>query len=297
MARVLKWIGIVVGGFLVLVAGFLAVTAVMNNAKLNRSIEVSVTAPQVPTDAASIAEGSRLTISRGCTECHGADLAGKLAIDDPVMGTLWSTNLTPGQGGVGSSYDAEDFARAIWYGVRPDGSPLVLMPSAEYHEAFDAAHLGKIIAYLQSLPPVDRETPPVRFGPLGWTGNALGFIPLTPVDHIDLNSPPPDEIQIAATPEYGATIGVICTGCHGPDLAGFSDPGTGVAPNLTPHESGLAGWEQEDLVRVLREGTRPDGTMVSDDMPWRSTAHLTDVELSALWAYLQTLDPLPSAVE
>ena len=105
------------------------------------------------------------------------------------------------------------------------------------------------------------------------------------------------DVEVAATVEYGASIGVLFSGCHGTDLAGFSDPGTGVAPNLTPHETGLAAWTHYDMERALRTGTRPDGTALSDAMPWRSLSRLTDTELAALWAYLRSLDPLPSAVQ
>jgi mono/diheme cytochrome c family protein len=297
MRVVRTWIGIGIGIVVALLALGLGTTWALSDARMNRSYEVAVVAPRVPTDAASLAEGERLVVSRGCTDCHGEDLGGAVMSDDPLVGRLWATNLTSGAGGVGSTYDDEDFARAIWYGVRPDGTALAMMPSSEYHQALDEVHLGRMLAFLRAAPPVDRETPPRRIGPLAWTGHVLGFFPLAHVERIDLAEPPIAPIPVAATVEYGASIGVLCTGCHGADLAGFSDPGIGVAPNLTPHPSGLGDWTADDLQRALREGRRPDGSTISDAMPWRSLARLTDTEIEALWAYLRSLEPLPSALD
>lgn len=297
MRRVLIWIGSILGGAVAVLVIFLGTTWFVSNGRLNRVYEVDVTAPAVPTDAASIAEGERLAATRFCSDCHGPDLGGAEMMEDPVFGRLWATNLTTGRGGVGSTYSDEDYARAVWYGIRRDGTPLLIMPSSEYHQALDESHLGKILAYVRSAPPVDREIPPRRIGPLAWVGHVLGFVPLAHVERMDTSEPPVAPVEVGATVEYGATIGVMCSGCHGADLAGFSDPGTGVAPNLTPHETGLGDWSYDDFVAAMRTGVLPDGSTLSDDMPWRAIARLSDVEMEALWLYIGSVEPLPSAVD
>ncbi len=64
-----------------------------------------------------------------------------------------------------------------------------------------------------------------------------------------------------------------------------------MAANLTPHPDGLGDWTLDDLKTALRTGVRPDGTMISDAMPWRNLGQMTDVEFEALWAYLSSLEP------
>lgn len=133
-------------------------------------------------------------------------------------------------------------------------------------------------------------------GPMAWVGHVIGFLPLLHVERLDVNEPPRAPVEVAATVEYGATIGMVCTGCHGADLAGMSDP-TGVAPNLTLHPSGLGDGSYESFDTALRTGELPDGSTMGESMPWQMTARLTDVEMQALWAYLSDLEPLPSVVQ
>jgi hypothetical protein len=44
----------------------------------------------------------------------------------------------------------------------------------------------------------------------------------------------------------------------------------------------------------MRTGTTPSGRQLSDFMPSRSLAKMTDEELQALWRYLQSLPTLPN---
>ena len=64
-----------------------------------------------------------------------------------------------------------------------------------------------------------------------------------------------------------------------------------IVANLTPHETGLKGWTEADFIRALREGKRKDGTDILPAMPWKAYGQMKDVEIKALWAYLQTVPP------
>jgi len=44
-------------------------------------------------------------------------------------------------------------------------------------------------------------------------------------------------------------------------------------------------------VRAMREGERPDGAPIDEFMPWRILRRMSDEELGALWAYLQSVPP------
>ena len=53
----------------------------------------------------------------------------------------------------------------------------------------------------------------------------------------------------------------------------------------------LGDWNEEDFIQALRTGVRPDGSVMSQEMPWRYFTEMTDVELKALWMYLGSLTP------
>jgi mono/diheme cytochrome c family protein len=89
-----------------------------------------------------------------------------------------------------------------------------------------------------------------------------------------------------------------CVTCHSTNLSGGPVPFArgGVMPaNLTPdEETGLGTWEVEDLLRVFREGIRPDGSTISSMMPWQAFGQqMTDEDIEALYAYLQSIPALP----
>ncbi|HET6566674.1 MAG TPA: hypothetical protein VFG50_01845, partial [Rhodothermales bacterium] len=55
-------------------------------------------------------------------------------------------------------------------------------------------------------------------------------------------------------------------------------------------ETGLGNWTEADFFRALREGKKPDGTMLSDRMPWKAVGQMSDTEIRAMWAFLQTVE-------
>lgn len=287
MKRILKWIGIILVGLLgIIILAYVAVTAV-SASRLNRSYAVTADFTlNVPDDAASIAEGKRLyTIM--CQSCHGEDLAGQ-AVQDFMSGQLYIANLTSGAGGVGSSHSDEDLARAVWYGVKSDGSPTFIMPP-ELSQAVNVADMEKLIAYIRSVPPVDTDYPEMRPGPMLRVMHATNQFPLVTAELVNMSAPPPGAIDPEDTRAYGAYRAAFCTACHGTDFAGNEIVG---GPNITPHETALGTWTEEDFVRALREGQRPDGTAISSDMPWETLRLYSDEELHAIWAYLQTITPV-----
>ena len=46
-------------------------------------------------------------------------------------------------------------------------------------------------------------------------------------------------------------------------------------------------------MRALREGTRKDGTRISERMPWKAYGQMGDTELKAIYAYLRTVPAKP----
>jgi mono/diheme cytochrome c family protein len=235
-----------------------------------------------------------------CVECHGADFGGGTMIDDPLIGRLLGPNLTGCTGGQTGGYTVADWDRIVRHGIRRDGHPAA-MPSEDF-ELMSDQELADVITYVQSMPAVDREMPPVSLGPLGTVLMATGNIPLS-ADLIEDHQAAHPERPPAAEPnaEFGAHIANVCSGCHRPTFQGgpipAGPPDWLPASNLTPHPDGLAGWTYEQFVAAMREGRRPDGTQLGIPMTLMRpyAERMTEVELRALWAYLQSVPPLPDA--
>jgi hypothetical protein len=66
-----------------------------------------------------------------------------------------------------------------------------------------------------------------------------------------------------------------------------------IVANLTPDESGLKAWSEADFIRAIREGKRPDGSAISEYMPWKAYGQMSDDELKAIFAYLRTVPAKP----
>jgi mono/diheme cytochrome c family protein len=267
------------------IAGVYAITTL----HIGQTYDLPDSAVRAATDSASLDRGRHLAeVITKCQECHGPDLGGKLWIDAPAFGRLAGANLTTGRGGLGDYSDA-DFERAIRHGVGRDRQPLIFMP-AEAFAAMSDEDLAALIGHLRSLPPVDREMPPPKVGPVGRALYLAGNLPLLPVELIDHASRPPAP-PAGTTVEYGQYLATIggCRSCHGLALAGDANPD---APDITVGR--LASWTEEDFFHSLRRGMRPDGSVIDPEkMPWVASGRMTDEEMRAVWLYLRSLPPGP----
>ena len=63
-------------------------------------------------------------------------------------------------------------------------------------------------------------------------------------------------------------------------------PSTPKASDIRP-TGAIAKWSEEDFVRTLRTGTRPDDTQLKAPMPWQAIAQMSDTEMKALYLYLK----------
>ena len=61
-----------------------------------------------------------------------------------------------------------------------------------------------------------------------------------------------------------------------------------VAPNITPDAvSGIGKWSDAQLAKAIREGIRPDGSVIGPPMPIESYRNLSDADLEAIVAWLR----------
>jgi cytochrome c553 len=291
MKRLMRYVLYLVATLALAIAGLLAYAYVNVHNRMDRAYSVPTIQVEVPHgDPAAIERGRYLATSvASCVDCHDKDFGGRVFIDAGPMATIYGTNLTRGQGGVGARYSDEDLVRALAHGVRKDGRSVIYMPSHFY--SLSEADTAAIIAFLRSLPPVDREPPAPRFGPLGLVLTAFGQVQLFPAEHIDhanfrfaSGDRPADPAR--AGEQIVASAG--CRGCHGPSFEGGLGPPPGGA-NLTP--VGLEGWSEADFVRAIREHRRPDGSHIAETMPL-SIGQMSDDDLKAMFAYLRTVPRL-----
>jgi mono/diheme cytochrome c family protein len=103
-----------------------------------------------------------------------------------------------------------------------------------------------------------------------------------------------------------------CGNCHAPldqnrrPIAGrglsggevFDTPAfKAYSPNITPDpETGIGKWTDAQLGKAIREGVRPDGTIIGPPMPIEFLREVSDADLAAIIAYLRAQPPVKNAV-
>ena len=275
---------------LIVLAGIaLALVYWRSSALLAQHIKVDEPPLAIPQDAEAIARGEHMAVTRGCTDCHAADLGGRVLVDAFPIGRIAAPNLTQGKGSIGL-LDATRMERAIRHGLGEGGRLLLYMPATDF-SALSDADTADLMAYVSTRPAVDREIPPPAAGPLIRTLFLLDKAPLAYALKVDHHAAHVGAVEAATTPEYGRYIARACMGCHGEHFSGGHVPGTPPdfpdAANITP--AGIGKWSKADFFAAMREGRRPDGRTLNTFMPWKAFATMTDMELDALWAFLQTV--------
>lgn len=70
-----------------------------------------------------------------------------------------------------------------------------------------------------------------------------------------------------------------------------------VVPNITPDsETGIGRWSDAEIAAAIRDGRRPDGTLIGPPMPIELYRGLSDHDLVAMVTYLRTMPPVRHAV-
>lgn len=273
-------------GLLVLVliaAGAMVLVAAV---RIGKSHDVPAHAIVIPADSASIAEGGRMAAYWGCTGCHERDAGGQVFFESPLGDRIVAPNLTR----IVREYDAMELERAIRHGVGRDGRSLVVMPSSMFAGISDD-DLGRVIAYLRSLPPVPDTLPDRRLA-----GLAHAFVFLDPnaleAVRIDQGAPHasrPAPVGPASTRDDSLALGEYlartgCPECHGPDLRGQRD---GATPDLRI----AAAYSPAKFRILMRDGIALDGQErgLMTEIARGRVDRLTDPELASLHAYLRTL--------
>jgi mono/diheme cytochrome c family protein len=253
----------------------------------------------------TIARGQYLARAGNCMACHtargGEPMAGGRRIETP-FGSVFSTNLTPDKVTGLGHWTADDFWQALHHGRSKGGR--LLIPAFPYNHTsvITRSDSDDLLAWLQSLPPVNQ---PAQAHTLFWP---LGTQPALAVWRSLFFSPTPFQADPAQNAEWNRGAYLVlglghCAACHSPrnelgasgpvnDLSGGLMPVLNwYAPDLTSErETGLASTPLQDIVRLLRTGAsanaRTSGPMA--EVVQHGTSHMTQADLQAMAVYLQS---------
>jgi mono/diheme cytochrome c family protein len=269
---------------------------------------------QGPADA--VARGRYIFGAAAGCGCHTETKKGALLNAggrkyEGAFGTVYATNITPDrQTGIGSWTDDQIIA-AIRLGRRPNGERLVPVHPYTVFNGMAESDLRVLVAYLRSVPAVNRPNTPRRLVPLFESI----FLPAW------LATFASREVSPAAVPTTGLARGEYlvravthCGECHTPRgltqavdntrfLAGNPSHPEGKMPNITPDKAtGIGDWSDEEIADFLASGTKPDGDVAGDLMgeviQGTSAGYkdLTKADRLAIARYVKSIPPIRNKI-
>ncbi|WP_439558754.1 c-type cytochrome [Dyadobacter sp.] len=222
-------------------------------------------------------------------------------------GKFFAPNITPYT--LASWTDGEVF-RAVTTGVNKEGK--ALFPVMGYHRfgQLDPEDIYSVIAYIRGLAPIQNDVPESE------ADFPVNFLINTMPQKAAFTKRPAETDQVA----YGKYLitATGCVDCHSKTEKGSVVPGTefgggmefsspnGVvrSPNITMHkETGIGNWTKEAFVARFKAYTdsayvapklAPDE--LNSPMPWTMYGGMKEQDLSAIFAYLNTVKPIEHQV-
>ena len=275
--KAVRWLGYGVAAIAALVVVAVVSIWIVSERALAEKVEPRKSRLAAPT-AAQIADGDRQLTILGCVSCHGAGLQGKKFADIPGVATIHAPNIAR----LAPRMTDAQLDQAIRQGIGHDGRAMFVMPSQQYQFLTDQ-EVAALIAAIRRLPAAGSEQPPIKLGPKGRVGVALGKFPNIPTQVAAYrNNPLPD--LGPATAQGRHLVQTRCSECHAADLKGREvEPGT-VSADL----SIVGAYDSDQFRTLLRTGVAPSnkklglmGSVARDDF-----SHMTDEEIEAIHDYL-----------
>ncbi|MGF7215760.1 mono/diheme cytochrome c family protein [Spirosoma lacussanchae] len=314
MKKLLKLTGLLLGGLLLMVAGFCVYVALSGVPTYDPPTIPELSVERTP---ARIARGEVIAQIQ-CAACH-ADrdnrLTGKHMADVPALfGKIYTKNITQDkQKGIGSWTDGE-ILYFLRTGVRRDGSFAPIMP--QYPNMADE-DLKAVVAWLRSdrfsVQPSSQEAPPSE---LSFVSKLLTHTLMKPLPYPQQLIAFPDSTNPIALGRYTADAIGDCYACHSGDLidqdkvhpektkgyygGGIEMTGDGGQPiitaNLTADQKtgAVAKYTKEQFIRMVKAGVRPDGSVIR--YPMEPKPMLSDREVGAIYEYLKTVPKIQNDI-
>ncbi len=310
MKKLLRALGVVAGALVVGVGGFVGWCA-LDGIPHFKPPHVDVRVEATPE---RVARGKKLA-SLLCAECHKNPttgmLTGKLMSDaPPEMGEIHSRNITRSkEHGIGEWTDGELVA-LLRTGIARDGRYTPPWMAKLPHMSDE--DLYSIVAFLRSDDPMVQasEEPSLPCKPTLLI-KVLTHTVWRPLPFPTAAQSAPAKTDKVAYGRYLVTHALECYACHSADFKTMNideperSPGylggdnllVGLSreqvysANITPDaEFGIGAWTEAQLKRALRDGIRPDNTLVR--YPMEPMRDLDDDDVAAIYAYLKQVRPI-----
>lgn len=267
----------------------------------------------VTADSASIAEGARMARMM-CAQCHESEdgkLGGAFMPDTKEFGKIYAPNITQHPKYGITDYTSGELAFLFRTGIKKNGQ--FAPPWMPKYPHLSDKDLNNLIAFLKSdhyMVQASQNDPPYRQP--SFLAKALSRFAFFPLEYPSDPIAEPDTSDPVAFGKYISTAKFECFSCHSADFKtldigqpeqseGFMAGGnsllrvsgeTVLSPNLTMDpETGLGNWTEDEFIKSVRYGIRPNGK-AAVEYPMVPYTDLTDKEISAIWAYLNSLEPV-----
>lgn len=311
MKKILKLVGIALGGILTLILLFALYVQIVGIPRY----EVQKIDLKVEVTPERIAQGQKIA-SMECIACHAGEsgrLTGRhLSELPPEFGTVYSRNITADpEVGIGSWTDGE-ILYLLRTGIKRDGQ-YIPPYMAKFHSASDE-DLYSVIAWLRS----DKVLPTTEEPPLSepsFLAKLLSHIAFKPLPYPEKPIPGPDTNNVVERGRYLANSIYNCYPCHSADFKTMNDmepektggfygggnkmPGLKgelvTTANLTFDETGIAAYSADEFIQAVKYCKKRDGTTLR--YPMFPHNQLTDEEAKAIYEYLKTVPKIKHQID
>jgi len=265
--------------------------------------------------AQGLSHGEYVARLANCVACHsvpeGEALAGGLKMNVPMMGNIYTTNITPDNAtGIGD-YTFDDFDRAMRFGVKKNGQRMYpAMPYPSYAKMSEQDMRALYDFIMNEVEPVNQPNQANEIP--GWKDNARLGMGIWNLLTMDDEPYEPDSNQSDAWNRGAYLIQGPghCGACHTPrgllmqEKGLDEDDSAFLSGAALDHwnasslngdiNSGLGRWTEADVAEFLGSGHNRFGTAFGTmvEVVNNSTQHMSDADLNAMAVYLKSLPPV-----
>jgi len=265
--------------------------------------------------AAGLSHGEYVARLGNCVACHsipeGEPLAGGLKMNVPMLGNIYTTNITPDAAtGIGD-YSFEDFDSAMRFGVKKDGSRMYpAMPYPSYAKMSEQDMRALYDFIMNDVAPVNAPNQPSDIP--GWKDMArmgMGIWNLLTMDD------DPYAADSSQSDDWNRGAYIVqglghCGACHTPRGLLMQEKGLDEGDSAflsgAPLDhwsasslngdvnSGLGRWSEDDIAEFLGSGHNRFGTAFGTmvEVLNNSTQHMSEADLRGMAVYLKSLPPV-----
>jgi len=265
--------------------------------------------------AAGLSHGEYVARLGNCVACHsipeGEPLAGGLKMNVPMLGNIYTTNITPDAAtGIGD-YSFEDFDSAMRFGVKKDGSRMYpAMPYPSYAKMSEQDMRALYDFIMNDVAPVNAPNQPSDIP--GWKDMArmgMGIWNLLTMDD------DPYAADSSQSDDWNRGAYIVqglghCGACHTPRGLLMQEKGLDEGDSAflsgAPLDhwsasslngdvnSGLGRWSEDDIAEFLGSGHNRFGTAFGTmvEVVNNSTQHMSEADLRGMAVYLKSLPPV-----